>query len=330
MQFIVSHLCILDISMLNLRTLRLFVAVAERLNVSKAAEALHISQSALSRQLQGLESSLGLQLFDRVGKRMTLTAEGEDLLPRIATLLDQAQRLSTRMEGMAKGQIGVLRIGATPQSIETLLSRVLMNLKRKYPAIEVSLVEGSNTFLLEQIEQGGAHVAIATLPEFHDLESQSLFTGQLYAAFPAGHPLVHRKAIDIRELTETPLLTLRKGFMTRSIFDRACSQAGIRPRSMLDSDSTQTLLALANAGLGVAIISSTALTRAGKSIVVPLTLDDQPLELLISAVWNPRRYKSTALTTLLEELAADVRRDYRNDPSSSSLAGYHAENQKPD
>lgn len=80
--------------MFNLRTLQLFVAVAERLSISNAAIAMHISQSALSRQIQRLEEDLGVQLFERMGKRLSLTAEGQDLLPRVGHLLQQANGLS--------------------------------------------------------------------------------------------------------------------------------------------------------------------------------------------------------------------------------------------
>jgi DNA-binding transcriptional LysR family regulator len=88
--------------MIDLKALRAFVVIGERLNMTRAAEVLHISQSALSRQIQGLEHNLGIRLFDRIGKRLVLTAEGDDLLPRAAALIDQAQNLSTRMKAITQ------------------------------------------------------------------------------------------------------------------------------------------------------------------------------------------------------------------------------------
>lgn len=293
--------------MFDLKALRCFVVVAERLSVSKAAPALHISQSALSRQIQGLEESLGVRLFDRVGRRLVLTAEGDDLFPRAASLVDQALDLASRVQSMTRGEIGLLRIGATPQTIEGLLSKVLVSMREKYPSIETTLIEGSNDYLLDQLRMGAAHVAIAALPERHEFESQALFMGYLYAVVPAQHEFPRAKQADVRVLTHHPLLLLRKGFMTRTVFDRACAQAGVRPHSILESDSTQTVLALANAGHGVAIVSSTAISHRGSpdaSRVIALTLDGQPLGQMISAVWNPKRSRSSVLNPFLRELSA--------------------------
>jgi len=292
--------------MLDLRALQLFVAVAERMSVSRAAHAMHISQSALSRQIQALEAQLGVRLFDRIGKRLALSAEGVDLLPRAAALLDQARDLSGRVRAMSGGEVGLLRIGATPQTIEALLSHVLVGLRQKYPAIETSLLEGPNDQLLALVESGEAHVAIAALPEQHDFEHQELFMGRLYAIAPPEYDLPRGDSVDIRALAALPLLLLRKGFMTRSLFDRACLQAGIRVRSVLESASTQTLFALANAGHGVAVVSSTAISHTRADKLVGLTLDGRPLGQMISAVWSRSRYKSSVLNPFLRELTAYI------------------------
>lgn len=295
--------------MLDLRNLQSFVVVAERLSVSKAAPLLHISQSALSRQIQGLEEALGVRLFDRIGKRLVLTAEGLDLLPRAAALLDQAQALSSRVHALARGEIGMLRIGATPQTIAGLLSSVLVSLRKKYPEIEISLVEGANDYLLEQLEIGGAHVAIAALPDHHEFESSELFMGNLFAIAPMSFDLPSTRTLDIKALAQYPLLLLRKGFMTRNIFDKACVRANVRPHSVLESDSTQTLRALARAGHGIAVVSSTAIWGDGqleRCRLIPLSANGSRLGQMISVAWNPRRYQSAALTPFLQELHAQV------------------------
>src|SRR5690554_1706526 len=111
--------------MFNLRTLELFIAVAERLSISHAAAAMHISQSALSRQIQKLEEDLGVRLFERTGKRLVLTAEAGDLLPRVSQLLQQAHGLSDRVQQFHQGEVGYLSLGATPQTIEAVLAPVL-------------------------------------------------------------------------------------------------------------------------------------------------------------------------------------------------------------
>ena len=293
--------------MLNLRTVQLFVAVAERLSVSRAADAMHISQSALSRQIQGLEQSLGIRLFDRSGKRIVLTPEAEDLLPRMSHLLEQAENLSDRIERFHRGEAGFLSIGATAQTIEAVLAPVLRSLRTKSLAIEIHLVEGPNDRLLEFVETGALHMAVAWAPYEQKFERFDLFRARLYAVLPPGHESKARGAIDVTQMGGWPILSLRRGFMTRSMFDRACQYAGLRIGKMVESDSTQTLLALANSGMGIAVVSSTAVSQWQDCEVVPLTLNGYPIEEVVSAIRNAKRHQPSVLQVFQSELSTFLR-----------------------
>lgn len=284
--------------MLDLRNLSFFVEVAERQNLTRAAEALHISQSALTRQVQALEAQIDLKLFDRLGKRMVLTAAGQDLLPRAAALLDHAHQLSTRVDALARGQVGLLRIGASPHTIEALMSGVLLDFRRRYPAIETTLLEGANETLVAQVRGGASHVAIASPVDDDDLEGQALFWATLHAVLPPDSPLTGQQCIEVADLTRQPLLMLRKGFLTRSLMDRACAQAGVRVRSVLESDSAYALIALARAGHGTAVVSTTALARAYPT-AVPVTLHGTPIRHPVSVIWNRRRHRQAAVVAFV-------------------------------
>src|SRR3954452_1236527 len=106
-------------SAMNFGHLRTFVAVADAGGVHRAADRLHLSQPAVSRQIQALEGDLGVPLFDRIGRRVQLTAEGEDLLWRSRRLLAEARSFAERADALKKGDGGILRVGATPQIIES-------------------------------------------------------------------------------------------------------------------------------------------------------------------------------------------------------------------
>ena len=108
---------------MNLRFLRTFVAIADNAGVARAAARLNLTQSAASRQIQALENELGLRLFARIGRNVRLTREGEDLLVRSRRLLADVAALGERASALKSGDVGVLRLGATPQVIETLLAR---------------------------------------------------------------------------------------------------------------------------------------------------------------------------------------------------------------
>src|SRR3989442_509616 len=126
---------------MELRHLRYFVTVADAGNVSRSAVQLNITQPALSRQLRDLEGQLGLPLFYRVGRRLHLTAEGENLLERTREILRSADALRERAGALAGGRTGTLRLGATAQTLESLISAVLTGFRRAWPGIDVRLVQ---------------------------------------------------------------------------------------------------------------------------------------------------------------------------------------------
>ena len=119
--------------MMNLAQLRTFVSVADAGGVTRAVARLKLSQPAISRQILALEEDLGLALFHRVGRQVRLTADGEDLLRRSRRLLSDAESLRERADTLKQGQTGLLRVGATPQVIETLLANFLPLHRRRHP-----------------------------------------------------------------------------------------------------------------------------------------------------------------------------------------------------
>ena len=110
---------------MNLRFLRTFVAIADNAGFARAAARLNLTQSAASRQIHALEDELGLRLFARIGRSARLTAEGEDLLVRSRRLLSDAEALGARASALKVGEVGVLRVGGTPQAIENSACGIL-------------------------------------------------------------------------------------------------------------------------------------------------------------------------------------------------------------
>jgi len=288
--------------MWDVRRLRYFVVVAEGLNMSRAAEVLNISQSALSRQIQGLEGEIGITLFDRLGKRLVLTAEGEHLLPRVAALLEQSEALTSRAEALSRGEIGFLRVGATPQTIASLFSHALADFRTQYPGVDVKLVESDNDGLIDMVGRGAVHLVIAGLPDRHDLAGERLFDTRLYVLLPPDDPRHGRSRISISELADDRILILRRGFITRDLFDNGCQQSGVRPQILLESDNPYTLVSMTEAGHGPAILSSAAEVWPRSSQLIPLEFRGRTIEQTVSAVWNPTRHRPAAIRFLVETL----------------------------
>ena len=148
---------------MDLRRLRTFVTVAEQGTVSKAALRLHISQPGLSRQIQELQQELGLRLFDRVGRRLVLTAEGDQLLGSCRNLLGQANSLNEQAQLLKRGDTGTLKVAASPMQIETALSTFLPRYAERYPNVQVQLIEEVGAHTLAMLENGEIHLAIGLL-----------------------------------------------------------------------------------------------------------------------------------------------------------------------
>src|SRR5262245_51692140 len=246
---------------MELRHLRYFVAVADARSVSRAAGRLGLTQPGLSRQVRDLEAELGVRLFDRVGRRIELTAEGDDLLQRSRDLLAGVESLSERARALQVGEAGILRVGATPQSPQSVHVEFSPRYRRAHPAVEIQLTEDGGRALLGRLSRGEVHLAVAAPTE--GLAYRLLFPGRVIALVPPFHRLARRVTLEVKELAREPLLLLRRDFAVRQLFDAACQVAHVRPRVLLESGAPQTLLAFVRAGYGIGIGPSTLTLGTG-------------------------------------------------------------------
>ena len=145
---------------MDLRRLKTFVAVADLGTVTKAAVHLRIGQPALSRQISDLQQELGLRLFDRVGRRLILTAQGEQLLVDCRRVLTDLNRVRERADVLRRGDTGVLKVLAPPHTIESVLSEFLPRYAQSFPHVNVELTEALGPEQPALLERGEAHVGI--------------------------------------------------------------------------------------------------------------------------------------------------------------------------
>jgi DNA-binding transcriptional LysR family regulator len=294
---------------MELRHLRYFVAVADTGNVSRAAQRLHITQPALTRQIQDLEREFACRLFDRIGRRIVLTRDGEEILERTRRLLADAEALGERARALAGGEAGVLRIGATPQFIEAALPEVLTKYALTYPGIEVRLGEGGGGFLLQRVQQGELHLAVG-LWRTGGLRSQPLFPARVLAVMQRGHRLAGQKALTVTDLVGSPLLLLGGEFQTRELFDEACQTAQFEPLVRLESRSPQSLVALAAAGHGIAIVPSAVKLEPSRVTIAGMLDGARPLGSWSHVVWDARRYLPTYARDFIEVVQDYVKISY--------------------
>src|SRR6476659_5293770 len=193
---------------MHLRQARTFVTVAELGTVSKAALRLRIAQPALSRQIIDFEHELGLRLFDRVGRRLLLTGEGEQMLAGCRVLLNCASAVTEQAQLLRHGDTGVLKIAGSPQHIESILSQFLHQYAKRYPNVEVRISEGTGSEILTLLERGEIHLGQNLLHavKLNEQHFASLPLGfvELLAACHPSMPLGPNRTIDLADLAEFP------------------------------------------------------------------------------------------------------------------------------
>lgn len=292
---------------MDLRHLRAFVTIVDTGGIGRASAQLHLSQPALSRQIRALEAELDVQLFDRIGRRVQLTAEGEDLLRRARGLLTDADSLSERARALKGGQAGVLRVGATPQAMETLLAGFLPRYRRGHPGVEVHLVEDGGVRLAARLERGDVHLSLtaSTDARFRWREVLPLY---VLAVLARSHRLGRAATLEVAELADEPLLLPRRDFASREWFDTACQVAHVRPRVLLESGSPSTLVALARAAYGIAIVPSNVRIPPAGLWAVPLVQRGVPIGRWLNLAWDPRRFLASYAEQFVDELVVYVRR----------------------
>jgi DNA-binding transcriptional LysR family regulator len=306
---------------MDLKRLRTFVAVADLGTVSKAALRLRISQSALSRQISDLEHECGFKLFDRIGRRLFMTTRGEQLLGDCRGVLGQMGALGERIELLKRGDSGVLKLAAPPQTIESVLSGFLPRYAERFPNVRVKLTEALGLDQVPMLERGEVHIGIrhdqGTNPSF---ESLALPPDDVLAASLPSFQLGRAGMIDIGALASYPLLLLESGYSVRRLFNAACRLADVEPNILLESRAPHTLLALAEAGQGVAIIPSVLQTDRYRLKIARVTHRRKPLRDRYVIQWNKRRPMPSYAQNFCVALAEYMREVLPITKPSSSVA----------
>lgn len=294
---------------LNVDQLRTFVAVVEAGGVHRAVARLHLSQPAASRQINALEATLGVQLFDRVGRNLKLTPEGEGVLRLGRRLLGQVESFNEQAAALKKGETGILRVAATPMVIENTLADFLGPYRRRHPAIEVQLVEEGGIAMLRRLEFGDVQLALIAVDDDR-FRVRPLYPVRGIAVIANDHKFSRRRTIEAAELADEPLLLLRSEFASRDWFETACRVARIRPRVLLESAAPHTAIALASAGYGIAVVPSTVVLSGSQVRGVPLLERGAAIGRWLRVAWQPERFLSPYAEQFIDELCRHCRRQY--------------------
>lgn len=295
---------------MELRHLRYFVAVAMAGSFTRAASRLRISQPALSRQVHHLEAELRVTLFERAKTGIRLTCEGEDLLQRSVDLLSAAERLGERAHQVHGGQAGLLRVAASPQTMESVLAPFVARYLKTWREVDVRLMEGTGPHMARLLESGDAHVAIGVFRRTEDLESCALFPVRLLAISACRHGFDRGATVDVEQLHNKRLLLFPHGFKIRALFDGACRAARAEPHVVVEAGDARALVALAEAGAGIAVVASTTVYARRKVHAVPIIHAGVSLGTWAEAAWHVNSPLPEYAEEFIRELRDETRRSY--------------------
>lgn len=291
---------------MDLQRLRAFVAVSEAGGVGRASVRLNLSQPAVTRQIQSLQTELDVLLFERVGRTVRLTAEGEDLLERARRILGDADALIERARVLKGGSGGLIRIGATPPMIEAVLVRFLAGQRRQNPGLQIEIIEDGGASLVSRLRAGDVDLAYVPAAASR-LAGRLLYPVHVVAVVPNVHPLARNRLIEVAELAGEPLLVLRRGFGSRAWFDRACERADVRADLRLESSSHSVVLGLASAGYGIGILPS-GLPRAPRGArAIPIVADGCSIGQWTMLAWDARRQLPGYAASFIDDLVRFAR-----------------------
>jgi DNA-binding transcriptional LysR family regulator len=271
--------------MSDLRRFEVFRAVATAGSFTRAAADLRVSQPAISRTVRDLERSVGVPLFHRTTRSVTLTPEGTELLAVAADVLARYDGAMDRFAAYCRGDRGSLVIAALPSVAAALLPALLSRLRADHPAIDVEVLDVTAAEATAHLRTGRADLAIAEPPPVHDdLDIQILRLDPVRAVLPARHRLSSGQPVTWAALAAEPFIALGHGSSVRRLTDRAFAQAGAAPTSLLETRNIATAGAMVEAGLGVSALPELVLPLLAFAPVVTRELRDPPVAREIAVI----------------------------------------------
>jgi len=291
---------------LDLTLLRAFVVVAEEEHVGRAATRLNISASPLSRQIKRLEEELGLTLFKRARRRISLSDEGRGFLAEARSLLAHADAVRERVRA---GADGTLAVGCSQNAaLDGTAIRAVAAFRRTAPGVSVRFAAARSGPQVERLRRGELDIAFVNTPPDEDLFARlEVADDPFVLALPADHPLAAEETIDPRALDGQPWFALDRTVNPAfdALFLRACAGLGFRPDMRFRGEDLLTGIALVDAGLGMCLMQSSLARLALPRNVALRPLPGFPLSVRITAVWR-REETSPTLRRFIPVLRATI------------------------
>ncbi|MEV7779613.1 LysR family transcriptional regulator [Kitasatospora sp. NPDC088351] len=287
---------------MELRQLEYLVAVAEEASFTKAAARVFVTQPCVSAQIRRLEGELGKDLIDRSGRTVQLTGVGAAVLPHARAALaavDSVRDAVENVTGVVRGQVA---LGSVASSLSLRLPDLVADFSEKYPAVEISLSEGSTEHLVEAVRAGRIDVAIigVGVDPPAGLETLVIADELLVGAVGHAHPLAGRGSITVDEVESHTLMCLPVGSAVRAASDATWAAAGVKPRVAFEASDPRVLAQLASRGIGMAILPE-RFVLSQPELLHPVRISSMHLRGGLALAWRAGGRMSPAAKALAKQ-----------------------------
>ena len=288
---------------LNLRHLEAFAAVARLRSFTRAARALHVSQPSFTVQIKQLEEELGVRLLDRNTRSVSLTQIGQELAPVVERLLREIEGIVASTRALSSKSIGSVTIAALPSVSATLLPQVIATFRQQYSGIRFRLRDAIGKRIVDLVTSEAADFGIGSVEggDF-DIQFDPLFTDSMSAILPSTSPLRRKKMITLTELASQSLILTDPESTVRHIVDHAFATLGIVVMPVQEVTFMATAIGMVKAGLGVAILPSSALELDQMSSLKAVPIDSNELKRTVGIIQRKHRTLSPAAASFLGSL----------------------------
>jgi LysR family transcriptional regulator, transcription activator of glutamate synthase operon len=287
---------------MDLRQLRYFVALADELHFTRAAEREHVAQPALSQQIRKLEDELGVALVERTTRRVTITEAGGMLVRRARRILSELEAANAEIQALSGMEFGHVSVGTMHTMGPVDVSLALAIFHQRHPAIELTVREQSSEELAQMLrndELDLAFLSVTERVESHGLGLHELVSEEIVAVLPERHRLAGRRRVRMSELRDEEFISYREGARLRELLVEAGREAGFEPRIKLESNESQRIRRLVARGMGVALLPRS--DAVGPRVeVAAADLVEPSLTREITLAWRQERRHPPAVTEFIQ------------------------------
>ena len=287
---------------MELRHLRTLDAIARHGSFTRAAEELHLAQSALSQQVRRLEAELGIDLLNRTSRSVSVTQAGQVVLDYARRVLDEVDGLHLELEELSGVLRGKVAIGAIWPTGSYDLPGLLGTFHERHPGVEIHLVEHTADHLLDRLRRDDLDCAFASVDTDtlgDEFAATKLFEEELVATVAPDHRLARAEHVTLQELAGEPLIAYREGSELRRRLEWTMAAAGLEPRNAFYCTEMAAVRALASRGLGVAVLPRSIAELEGPPVAIR-PVRPAPPTWPVALVWRGRRRQPPAAKAFLQ------------------------------